>query len=53
MGIDEIKSEISSPRVTLIEKKERLSLSAELLLDDYLNDPELTAFSILDNEDFL
>jgi len=35
------------------EKKERLSVSAEKLYDDYVNDPELTAFSILDQEDFV
>ena len=35
------------------EKKDRLVHAVELLYDDYMNDPELTAFSILDQEDFL
>ena len=52
MGTDEIKSEINNQPVMANEKKERLRLAVELLLDDYLNDPELTAFSILDGEDF-
>ncbi|CAN5210238.1 hypothetical protein BH09BAC6_BH09BAC6_33780 [soil metagenome] len=66
MGTSEIKAEINklpiSHRLTLIEltikkireeeKKERLSVAAEKLYDDYVNDPELTAFSNLDQEDF-
>jgi hypothetical protein len=66
MGTSEIISEINklpvSQRLTLIEltiknirqeeKKQRLSAAAELVLDDYLNDPELTAFTSLDHEDF-
>jgi hypothetical protein len=35
------------------EKAQRLRLAVEKLYDDYLNDPELTAFSSLDSEDFL
>ena len=35
------------------EKKYRLAHAVELLYDDYMNDPELTAFSILDQQDFL
>jgi len=34
------------------EKAQRLRLAVEKLYDDYLNDPELTAFSSLDGEDF-
>ena len=35
------------------EKKERLRIATENLYDDYLNDPELTIFTILDQEDFI
>ena len=34
------------------EKRQRLKIAAEKLYDDYLNDPELTAFTSLDGEDF-
>ena len=61
MSTSEIISEINklpvSQRLTLIEltiknireeeRKQRLSAAAEKLYDDYINDPELTAFSIL------
>jgi hypothetical protein len=66
MGTSEIITEINklpvSQRLTLIEltiknireeeKKQRLSAAAEKLYDDYANDLELTAFTILDHEDF-
>ncbi|HEX4374739.1 MAG TPA: hypothetical protein VHZ50_15655 [Puia sp.] len=66
MGTSEIISEINklplSQRLTLIEltikkireeeKKEQLSTAAEKLYNDYVNDPELTIFSNLDQEDF-
>jgi len=66
MGTSEIISEINklpvNQRLTLIEltikkireeeKKHQLSIAAEKLFNDYTNDPELTAFSILDQEDF-
>ncbi len=34
------------------ERRQRLAASAELMLDDYLNDKELTALTVLDAEDF-
>jgi len=34
-------------------KKHQLRIAAERLYNDYLNDSELTAFSILDGEDFV
>jgi len=34
------------------EKSDQLQIAAEILYSDYLNDPELTAFSVLDGEDF-
>ena len=66
MGTSEIITEINklpvSQRLTLIEltikkireeeKKAQLSMAAEKLRNDYLNDPELTALSTLDQEDF-
>lgn len=66
MGTSEIITEINKlpvgQRLALIEltikkireeeKKERLSMAAERLYDDYLNDPEFTIFSSLDYEDF-
>ena len=66
MGTSEIISEINklpvSQRLTLIEltikniraedRKQELSVAAERLYDDYVNDPELTAFTSLDFEDF-
>ncbi|HEY4327914.1 MAG TPA: hypothetical protein VGN20_28280 [Mucilaginibacter sp.] len=66
MGTSEIISEINklpvSQRLTLIEltikkireeeKKDQLSVAAEMLFNDYSNDPELTAFTNLDHEDF-
>ena len=66
MGTSEIISEINklpvSQRLTVIEltikkikeeeKKQRLIASAEILYNDYINDPDLTALTILDGEDF-
>ncbi len=34
------------------ETARQMEISAEALCDDYTNDKELTAFSILDGEDF-
>lgn len=34
------------------EKIQRMKTAADKLYDDYLNDPELTALSGLDSEDF-
>ena len=53
MGTSEVISEIN--KLPEAEKKERLSIAAEKLYNDYFtdpNDPELTAFSVLDPEDF-
>jgi len=66
MGTSEIISEINklpvSQRLTLIEltikkireegKRNHLSIAAEKLYDDYSNNPELTVFSNLDQEEF-
>jgi len=66
MGTSELISEINKlpvgQRLTLIElmtkkikeeeKKDQLSLAAERLFGDYSTDAELTAFTILDHEDF-
>jgi len=66
MGTSEIISEINklpvSQRLTLIEltikkirqeeKKNQLSIAAERLYDDYMNDPELTAFTNIDHDEF-
>jgi len=35
------------------EQRKRAEKAAEALVDDYLNDPKVTAFTILDGEDFL
>jgi hypothetical protein len=35
------------------EKQDQLSIAAEKLYDDYLNDPELTIFSAIDGDDFI
>jgi len=35
----------------LIQIYEKMRLAAELLYDDYMNDPELTAMTVLDGED--
>ena len=51
MGTSEIISEIN--KLPEEKKKKRLSMAAEKLYNDYLNDPELTVFSILDGEDFI
>jgi len=66
MGTSEIITEINklpvSQRLTLIEltiknireeeKKQRRTAAVEKLYDDYVNDPDLTAFTSLDFEDF-
>jgi hypothetical protein len=52
MGTDEIKPE-GDKQLMLIDKKKIRSTTLELLYNDYLNDPELTAFTSLDREDFL
>jgi len=66
MGTSEIITEINklpvSQRLTLIEltiknireeeKKQMRIAAVEKLYDDYANDPELTAFTSLDFEDF-
>ena len=38
--------------IRIAEVQKRMSRAAELLQDDYTNDPELTAFSALDADDF-
>ena len=38
--------------IRIAEVQKRMSRAAELLRDDYTNDPELTAFSALDADDF-
>jgi hypothetical protein len=43
----------SNEIITAGEKRDQLRIAAEKLYDDYLNDPELTAFTILDSEDFV
>jgi len=52
MGTSEIITEINKQR-GVDEKKEQLSIVAEKLYNDYINDPELTALTILDQEDFV
>ena len=66
MGTSEIISEINklpvSQRLTLIEltikniraeeRRQKLRAGVEKMYDDYVNDPELTAFTSLDFEDF-
>ena len=44
--------EKASRDIRLEEQRERMSVAAERLRHDYLNDPELTAFTALDGEDF-
>ncbi len=51
MGASEIITEIN--RISREEKREQLRMSADKLYNDYMNDPELTAFTILDQEDFV
>jgi hypothetical protein len=51
MGTSEIITEIN--KLSREEKRKHLCISAEILYDDYMNDPELTAFTILDQEDFV
>ncbi len=35
------------------ERRKRAEKAAEALVEDYLNDSEVTAFTVLDGEDFL
>jgi len=52
MGTSEIITQINKlPEEK--EKKDQLIASAEILYNDYINDPELTVFTILDQEDFV
>jgi hypothetical protein len=51
MGTSGIITEIN--RLTEKEKREQLRIAADELYDDYLNDPELTIFATLDQEDFV
>ena len=41
------------PKLSLEEKRKKLKSSAETMLSEYRNNQELTAFSILDSEDFV
>ncbi len=41
-----------APSVTFEEKRKQMAAAAESLRWDYENDPELTAFTALDGEDF-
>jgi len=52
MGTSDIVSETNELQKEE-ERKKRLSIAAELLYNDYINDPELTAFTTLDQEDFV
>ena len=40
------------PQTPLIDEDQQMRDAAAALLDDYLNDPELTSFIVLDGEDF-
>lgn len=46
-----MKESIQNQR--LIQIYEKMRQAAELLHDDYMNDPELTSFTALDGEDFI
>jgi hypothetical protein len=52
MGTSELVSGINKLQKEK-EKKLQLTIAAELLYNDYMNDPELTALTVLDQEDFV
>ena len=52
MGTSGITAEINKLQREK-KKKQQLIASAEILYNDYVNDPELTALTILDQEDFV
>lgn len=43
---------LDKPQLSLAEKRERLTTSAEIMLSEYLHNSELTALTALDSEDF-
>ena len=48
-----IKDSNEKQSLTLEEKRAKLRESAELMLSEYTNDKDLTAFTSLDSEDFI
>ena len=40
-------------KLSIEEKRAKLRQSAEMMLSEYKNDKDLTAFTLLDSEDFL
>ena len=44
--------ELTLKKIREDEKKERLSLAVDMVLNDYLNDKELTAFTSIDQDGF-
>lgn len=47
-----IREDLSQPQADENSENEQLAKAAEALLEDYRLDPELTAFTALDGEDF-
>ena len=47
-----IREDLSQPEANEKAEDEQLALAATALLADYQSDPELTAFTSLDGEDF-
>lgn len=53
VAVQQIRAELLEPAAqSSVDRGERLRKAAELLRQDYLEDKELTAFSVLEGEDF-
>ena len=52
--LEMIRNDLQTSRKTrkLNERKQKLTEAANMLLEDYISDKELTAFKSLDSEDF-
>ncbi len=51
-ALQQLRGELQQTQPTGQERKRKLALAAEALFADYAADGELTAFSVLDGEDF-
>lgn len=48
-----IQDSTEKEKLLLEEKRSKLKRSAEIMLSEYKNDKDLTAFTLLDSEDFV
>ena len=51
-ALEQLRGDLQQTEPAREERKKQLALAAEALFEDYVEDEELRAFSVLDSEDF-